>query len=179
MLTADFEIDRMLVMSTGHITLETSLALDGVGGHCMPATIPWTSYGWLIWVDEAWIGTTETHLELATLLKIARASGCKWLRLDCDGPEMDGIPTFDWEAAARNVPVPCRCCVAGLPDSFEVNIFGTCKACSGSRVHPVGDDPDNDFSGPPCPKCGAATHQCASGDPGCMHCHACAWMRLL
>lgn len=27
----------------------------------------------------------------------------------------------------------------------------------------------------PCPKCGGTTHQCASGDEGCMHCDTCTW----
>jgi hypothetical protein len=30
---------------------------------------------------------------------------------------------------------------------------------------------------PPCPKCGGVTHQCETGDEGCLHCDACGWMK--
>lgn len=28
-----------------------------------------------------------------------------------------------------------------------------------------------------CPECGSTTHQCEGGDPGCIHCDKCGWMR--
>jgi hypothetical protein len=73
---------------------------------------------------------------------------------------------------------PCHYCVGN--DTYEIGDDGACSACSGTRIHPEGDDPHDDGEGwdgadcaicapVPCPKCKApSTRQCESN--GCFHC---------
>jgi hypothetical protein len=33
---------------------------------------------------------------LAAVMDVARKFECTWILFDCDGPEIDGLPVFDW-----------------------------------------------------------------------------------
>ena len=124
------EIDQTLVLSTAHVSPATRAALDAGGAddsdNTVPLTLPWQDYGWIVWVDADWArltAPTDARADLAAVLGLARDNGCQWVRLDCDGPIVAGLPTYE------DAPILC-------------------------------------------PKCGGATHQCATGDPGCRHCNA-------
>lgn len=123
-MTDKMQIDNMLVLSTNHIPWRTSRALDvsTEGGKIegdgdMPATITWASYGWMVWADSGFQYTeaSRTHAELQRVIEFAISHGCQWIRFDIDGPEIAGLPTFDWDAEKKAAkPTKC-CCKCGGP----------------------------------------------------------------
>jgi hypothetical protein len=90
------EIERMLVLSTAHVTLETSIEFeDGdVGSHKFVS-----SYGFGCWVrpsaeDLDYVNAPE---DLEVVLKFAQRYDCRWVRFDTDGPRIPGLPLYSWE----------------------------------------------------------------------------------
>lgn len=91
------EFNKVLVLGTGHITLEDSkkIAAWDVSSSVFLATNP---YGWLIWVsEEEPIEFEEMSDSFRHLFQVAREMGCQWVRFDQDGPTYDELPVFDWE----------------------------------------------------------------------------------
>lgn len=100
---------QALVASNAHLTKEEgekftaaadtgrwddALAPDGNVGNPMS----W-EYGWMFYVGGP--GDWDADGEglgpgFAALVKLARANSLEWIRFDADGPEIEGIPTFDW-----------------------------------------------------------------------------------
>ncbi|QNE07800.1 hypothetical protein [Croceicoccus marinus] len=98
----ELEIASMLVLSTAHMNLKT--ARDW-----MPEC-PWScfekgDYGWFMYAcDDP--GITEAAgipLEIRSAIHVAKRLGCAWIMWDCDGPLIDELPEYDWEAPARAV----------------------------------------------------------------------------
>lgn len=89
-------IERVLCVATNQVPEETIHALlHDDGSSELPAAMRW-EHGFQVWVDEDY---QEPHTELAALLRYAKAKGCQWVRLDCDGdllPESAGLPSFEW-----------------------------------------------------------------------------------
>ena len=98
----------MMVFSMGHITEQDNRILqawsqdtasdynDGDGGVFWTAP---TSYGYIFWVDADSIPEAlSAGLSPAAcqLVQLAKEHDCEWIRLDCDVPTVDGLPTFDW-----------------------------------------------------------------------------------
>lgn len=87
------EVQKMLVLSTAHISRETALYLDNY------QSIGYSKdeYGWFIpitdvdtqyrngWPDDLW-----------AIRKFAIAHGCSWIMLDRDADTIDGLETWDW-----------------------------------------------------------------------------------
>jgi len=93
-------IQRVLTMSTGHITLKDStlLARWEKALDCPFWTIP-TTYGWMVWVDTDSIPVMLEQggsPELGQLVQLAKDNDCDWLRLDSDVPKNEGLPLFEW-----------------------------------------------------------------------------------
>jgi hypothetical protein len=91
----NYEIDKVLVASTAHITKECSEFLSkGIVGNIV---IDW-DYGWFIWVDteDMYSDAMIAFPALINLMETATAKGCSWLRLDCDGPIYENLPTYEW-----------------------------------------------------------------------------------
>jgi hypothetical protein len=92
-----YEINKELVVSTAHLKQETAKAMDDVD-----SAISWTrdnvEYGYLVYVpNEGYADEDEDFPEeMRAVVKLARSLGCKWIRYDCDGPELDGFAKFDW-----------------------------------------------------------------------------------
>ncbi|MCP3024982.1 hypothetical protein [Cupriavidus basilensis] len=90
---------HMPVLSTGHITYETSQMLHAA--HEAPGDFPGVtlcaeySEGFFILID----GTEHLPDDLASILAWMMAQGFddNWVRLDSDGDQVD-LPVYDWEA---------------------------------------------------------------------------------
>ncbi|MBW2648415.1 MAG: hypothetical protein JRC53_01135 [Deltaproteobacteria bacterium] len=102
----ELEVNRELVVSTGHITSEENDLLS----------IACNDDRFGILIDEyeegyrIWTGTPNEHIDnfptedgkpnglanVKLLVILARATDCKWLVLDRDGPTIDGFKQFDW-----------------------------------------------------------------------------------
>ena len=65
----------------------------GFGDPEIPMTIPWGIYGWLIWAEAEPAGFPE---DLQRCMDYAKAHGCAYLRLDCDGDHEEELPRFEW-----------------------------------------------------------------------------------
>ena len=108
---SQLEIYRTLVLSTGHVSAETARILnndkprkDGLGkcqidGH----VADWGEYGWVVYCGGNTVPQVDNDTELMLLpedlhrcLMFARDHDCQFVRFDCDGPLVDGLPEFDW-----------------------------------------------------------------------------------
>lgn len=100
------ETSRMLVLSTAHITQETSQRLfDKCGDHltyddrdALPVVFLKGEYGYLLPLigedddRERWAAIPD----LAAIRTLAEANGCTWIMLDRDGEMVDELPSYDW-----------------------------------------------------------------------------------
>lgn len=91
------EIDRTLVLSTGHVTEATGKLLDAEaqGGEELSWSpqIRW-EYGWIFYADaDPGLGYPE---EFAAIFAFAKLHDCKWIRFDCDGPQVEELPFQEW-----------------------------------------------------------------------------------
>jgi len=81
----------LVVISTAHLHPDTRKRLaDGALSVLAYAN----DYGGFIYVGEP-RENEPTEPELAALFETARSAGIVWLKVDCDGPVVDGLPTFD------------------------------------------------------------------------------------
>lgn len=85
-------LERSLVLSTGHITLETSVYLSNAPDLIVYAKgdVGW----WVFVVDSQFYPDIPEDLKL--LLKYANHAGCDWLMLDRDGPVFEQFPAYEW-----------------------------------------------------------------------------------
>lgn len=93
----DLEIDKIVTVSTGHVSKETAAMLEA--GTVSTATFAKGEYGWFVYAgsyDENLPNGDTMPAELGALINLAGRNGCVWLVLDCDGPILEGFPTFDW-----------------------------------------------------------------------------------
>lgn len=85
------EIHKMLTLCTNHISEETAdlLAENRIDDIEVYAK---RGYGWFIteWNDAA------LPSDLRACVEYAEKNGCDWLCLDCDGPVMSALPTYEW-----------------------------------------------------------------------------------
>jgi hypothetical protein len=109
-------IEKILCMSTGHITYESAQDLSlGIEMAAIedpnerPEEIPeWVNqlivyphgeYGWLIFVNEAKHDEelrAALPAEFTAILVQCEVEECEWLLLDRDAERIDDLPTFDW-----------------------------------------------------------------------------------
>jgi len=102
-----YEVHRMLVLSTSHITLETADKLPR--GHIdmeSPEDVPeWgpsfaRNEGWLFYIapEKNWFDDRygDAPKDLYAVLDFARQHECVWLMLDTDGPVVDALPHWEW-----------------------------------------------------------------------------------
>lgn len=91
---------HMPVLSTGHITLETSQMLHRV--HEAPGDLPGVTMcaeyvaGFFVRLD----GTEHLPDDLSAILKWMGEQGFDdyWVRLDADGDQVEGLLVYVWEA---------------------------------------------------------------------------------
>ena len=94
------EITKMLTLSTAHITEETANKLDRDPndnnlGLCIYNK---GTFGWYIYLNS--IKDIETHHKLPDdlfkCILLAQSLNCEVLCFDCDGPEEQFLPTYEW-----------------------------------------------------------------------------------
>lgn len=97
---ADHEINKMLVLSTGHLSKQTRDALEA--GDEFHMTMMGWEYGWVIWAygerevrerDQEGLGPIPPDVAQACLL--AKRLGCDWVRFDCDANPEESLEWFD------------------------------------------------------------------------------------
>jgi hypothetical protein len=101
-------VEKMMCLSTGHITEETAKAFATLEDLSPPPA--WLQrlivylhgeYGWLLCIG----GDAVDHIDLVNdgvpeelygVMKHAHAHDCEWLLLDQDADLIDELPHFDW-----------------------------------------------------------------------------------
>lgn len=63
-------------------------------------------YGWFLYMESEATGGRPEWYE--AIRQWAKALGYDWIRLDADGNEVEGLPTYQWESF-KNLP-KCACC---------------------------------------------------------------------
>ena len=86
------EINKMLTVSTAHISEETAELLDK---DISIVAYQKGDYGWFIHIHDD-CDEYEIPKDLLKLLMFAKDLNCDWLCLDCDGDILDYLETYDW-----------------------------------------------------------------------------------
>jgi hypothetical protein len=82
-------IEKMLVTSTAHLTDQYEVERSGYIYYEMD------DYGWMVYCCSESDGN-RLNAGAEVILEIARSQGCIWVKFDCDGPEIEGIKTYNW-----------------------------------------------------------------------------------
>lgn len=88
---SNLEIRQFLTLSIGHVTPETTVLLDSGEMPILGGTL--SSYGWFFWAPEE---RGELPEDLWAVCELARANGCQYVLMDCDGPKIKELPYYDW-----------------------------------------------------------------------------------
>jgi hypothetical protein len=86
-------VRRFLDLSTGHLTLKTREQLQSNTLQCT-VTYQADPYGWWVYVTQDDGILAEFPQDLADVILYARKHGCEWIKLDSDGPELEGLPWY-------------------------------------------------------------------------------------
>ena len=94
------EISKMITMSTGHISEETSKILRDINNTLPISVYDKTGFGWFIYLpidktEDARI-LKELPKDLAMIFMFARHHMFDVICLDCDGNDIDELPIYDW-----------------------------------------------------------------------------------
>jgi hypothetical protein len=82
------EIRKMLVCSTAHLTRETAQLMEC--GENVGTAYDTLEGGFLVWV-------LRRELDRELIVCLARDSDCEHvMMLDCDGPQIEGLPCHEW-----------------------------------------------------------------------------------
>jgi len=99
----NLEIDKMLTLSTAHITKETADLLErevtyGLNNVDL-AIYNKSEYGWFVFANDSDYKLEDLKIpkDLLDCCILARKNNCKWLCLDCDGLIVPGLKTYDWD----------------------------------------------------------------------------------
>lgn len=96
------EIDRMLTISTAHISPKTRALLDEPQDiEVLDKAVVYKKgeYGWFIYPTEH-AGTHPLPADLQACIDFTKAHGCSVLCLDRDGYEIPDLPVYDDEEEA-------------------------------------------------------------------------------
>ena len=102
-----YQKESILCLSTGHITKKDSMVLSDLSKHkdySNGIMVFDYVYGFLIHVYAEDLEENRDMIqrvyglseECFSLFKLTKENNCTCLRLDCDAPEVDTIPKFDW-----------------------------------------------------------------------------------
>jgi len=88
-------IHQYLDASTAHLPPDLLEGIDTVEN----LIVRKFQYGWWLWVPDD-VAEQLADYEgipdaIVALWRFARAHECDWVLLDADGPEVDGLPTYD------------------------------------------------------------------------------------
>lgn len=94
-------IDKILDMSTGHITKKDDDLL-GNKDFENPLSLYRFDYGYFVFcmgAESGWAGVLLNYgysQALVDILALGKSLDCKFVKLDCDGMEYKELPTFEW-----------------------------------------------------------------------------------
>ncbi len=93
-------ISKMLTLSTSHISAETSelIADEPDNNGFGLAVYEKAEFGFWIYCGDKRVSDILSELpdDLRRCIELARENDCEWLCLDCDGAEINNMPTYDW-----------------------------------------------------------------------------------
>ncbi len=91
---------NMLVLSTGHVSMETAELMDN---NNISRVVLYNKgdYGWFVYIPDEGIDFDELEdgecpADLYRCMKYARDNGCDWLMFDCDTETIDELPVYNW-----------------------------------------------------------------------------------
>lgn len=93
------DLRRFIVLSTSHVSAATAKRLEDTPVEDWPCLGgPYGGYGWFLYAhdENAGTGDDEIPADLFAVMAWVRKQGCDYLLLDCDGDEVEGLPTYDW-----------------------------------------------------------------------------------
>ena len=95
------DITRCLTIATSHITEETETNLRNDLWCCQMEISVYEKceYGYWIWcnnIDLSGESFARLPKDLRACVKLAKENNCEWLCLDCDGCEVESLPTYMW-----------------------------------------------------------------------------------
>ncbi|AMK23239.1 MULTISPECIES: DUF5983 family protein [Sphingomonadaceae] len=100
LVTMPVRSDRYVTLSNHHIQPSTGDLLDEwarLPPEDRPLGVAETGYGWFVLTDPIHQDSVEeVPVELTAVLSFARDQGCRYLLLDRDGDEVNGLNHFDW-----------------------------------------------------------------------------------
>lgn len=91
------EIQKMITLSTAHITEQTAKLLDKEPEENNMAISVYkkSEYGWFLPIESISYDTVPFQ-DLKKVIEFAKDHGCSWLCLDCDGPMLEYLDTYKW-----------------------------------------------------------------------------------
>ena len=96
------EIEKMITMSTAHITIDTNnMLIRASNPSCTYGLTVYLKddYGFFVFVpDEEQFYTEGPNIpeDLKQCLMTAKKHDCRWLCLDADGSEVEGLVVYEW-----------------------------------------------------------------------------------
>ncbi len=108
------EIEKMLIINSGHVTKEDMDSLCDPDLNTYPYTRLPTEYGVIVYltsdmelpartnsIDFITEGSSPSWCkafseEFIEILRIAKENDCHYVNFDCDGTEVPELPRFDW-----------------------------------------------------------------------------------
>lgn len=95
-------IERMLVITTGHLTTDTRRWLEEQfpDDSRVPINILHGRYGWLVWAGSPECGPEEDFeipMDLAAVRRFCRENSIRYVMFDCDAPIHDDLPVYSGE----------------------------------------------------------------------------------
>ncbi len=93
-----FEIQKILVISTAHITLKDNkhLEYDAIFPDKAKLIVDKFNYGYYICVSNNPIKNEFYSDAVWNLIQLAKDQGCQYLKLDRDGQIYNELEKFDW-----------------------------------------------------------------------------------
>lgn len=94
----NMDIEKILTISTAHITEETNIILQNAEFNNLCLSVYQKEcYGYWIYIGKsAKIYREVIPEDLLDCIEFARQNDCQWLCLDCDAKETSELPTYDW-----------------------------------------------------------------------------------
>lgn len=91
------EINKMLTISTRHISMETADFLNAEAEQNLISIVvyPKSKYGWFIPISEAACNKNIPD-DLRQVIQFALDLKCQWLCFDRDGLEVPYLKVYDW-----------------------------------------------------------------------------------
>ncbi len=91
----ELEINKELVLSTGH--MDPALA-DDIDNGFSRRFMERVEHGYMVYAapHESPLQVGDYPPDLRPVIRLARIHGCKWVRFDEDGPQVEGLRTWDW-----------------------------------------------------------------------------------